>query len=111
MSQENSYPSISSESGWLNIQLGIGHGLQDALERELVNRREESENPESDQLQKTLSRTSRMSTRELIRFSLTSGLGLNSGIRVSSKAKHRSFVRVLLWCVESVKRSCSSAKN
>ena len=34
MGQENSYPSISSESGELNGQLGVDHEVQGGLERE-----------------------------------------------------------------------------
>ena len=55
----------------LNASLGIGHGLQDSLERERND--EESRNPQNDQLQKSLSRLSNMPTREIIYFSLNSG--------------------------------------
>ena len=57
----------------LNAPLGIGHGLQDALERELNDPREESGNPQNDQLQKTLSKLPNMSNERLNQFSLTSG--------------------------------------
>ena len=73
----------------LNAPLGIGHGLQDALERELIDRREESRNPQTDQLQKTLSRSSNMSSRELIIFSLTPGEYID--------------IYLILWIISTIK--------
>ena len=56
----------------MNASLGIGHGLQDSLERNRNDRHEESRNPQNDQLQMSLSRLSNIS-REIIHFSLNSG--------------------------------------
>ena len=69
MSQENSYPSISSESGELNGQLGVDHEVQGGLERVQRLRAQHW----ILQLQKNLENPSIMSHRGIMCISLISG--------------------------------------
>ena len=69
MSQENSYPLISSESGEPNGQLGVDHEVQGGLGRE--------HGPRTQhwilQLQKNLENSSIMSNRGIMNILYTSG--------------------------------------
>ena len=69
MNQENLYPLISSESGELNVQLGVDHEVQGGLERVQRLRAQHW----ILQLQKNLENPSIMSHRGIMRTFISSG--------------------------------------
>ena len=108
MSQENSYPLISSESGEPNGQLGVDHEVQGGLGRE--------HGPRTQhwilQLQKNLENSSNMSNGGIMSILFTSGelngqLGVDHGIQGGLEREHR--LRTQRWIVQLQKNQRNSS--